>query len=93
MVRDSSTVITPSLPTFFIASAMMVPICVSELAEMVPTCAIMSPVTGFDSLFSAPPEDTPFSSRLPMMDSTALSMPRFRAIGFAPAATVFTPSR
>jgi hypothetical protein len=57
MVRDSSTVMTPSLPTFFIASAMMVPICESELAEMVPTCAIMSPETGLESLLSAPPTD------------------------------------
>ena len=48
MVRDSSTVMTPSLPTFFMASAMMVPICVSELAEMVPTWAIMSPETGLE---------------------------------------------
>ncbi len=93
MVRDSSTVMTPSLPTLFIASAMMVPICSSELAEMVPTCAIMSPETGFDNLFSAPPWTTPSLSRLPMMASTALSMPRFSAIGLAPAATVFTPSR
>jgi len=36
---------TPSLPTFFMASAMMPPICLSLLAEMVPTCAIMSPLT------------------------------------------------
>ncbi len=93
MVRDSSTVMTPSLPTFFIASAMMVPICASELAEMVPTWAIMSPETGLESLESAPPMTAPCSSRLPMMASTALSMPRFSAIGFAPAATVLTPSR
>src|SRR5438045_186481 len=38
----SSTVITPSLPTFFIASAMKRPISASPLAEMVPTCAISS---------------------------------------------------
>jgi hypothetical protein len=31
---------TPSLPTFFIASAMMLPICLSLLALIVPTCAI-----------------------------------------------------
>jgi hypothetical protein len=93
MVRDSSTVMTPSLPTFFIAAAMMVPICESELAEMVPTCAIMSPVTGLENSESAPPVTTPFSSRLPMMASTALSMPRLSAIGLAPAATVLTPSR
>ena len=93
MVRDSSTVMTPSLPTLFMASAMMVPICESELAEMVPTWAIMSPETGLESLVSAPPTTTPFSSRLPMMASTALSMPRLSAMGLAPAATVLTPSR
>src|SRR6266516_5909279 len=38
----SSTVITPSLPTFFIASAMKRPISGSPLAEMVPTWAISS---------------------------------------------------
>src|ERR1051326_8782191 len=38
----SSTVITPSLPTFFMASAMNRPISASPLAEMVPTWAISS---------------------------------------------------
>ena len=52
MVLDSSTVITPSLPTFFIASAMMSPMVASLLAEIVPTCAIMSPETGFDSFLN-----------------------------------------
>jgi len=47
MVLDSSTVITPSLPTLFIASAMMLPIVESPFAETVPTCAIASPLTGF----------------------------------------------
>ncbi len=37
MVFDSSTVITPSLPTLSIASAMMWPISSSALAEIVPT--------------------------------------------------------
>src|SRR4029453_14201320 len=36
----SSTVITPSLPTFCMASAIMSPIAFSPLAEMVPTWAI-----------------------------------------------------
>src|SRR5216683_2725694 len=36
----SSTVITPSLPTFFIASARNWPISASPFAEIVPTCAI-----------------------------------------------------
>src|SRR5215469_14547221 len=82
MVLDSSTVITPSLPTFFMASAMIPPICLSLLAEMVPTWAIMSPLT---SLWSFLISST--------ATSTARSMPRFRAVGLAPAATVFTPSR
>src|ERR1043166_3160180 len=40
MVLDSSTVITPSSPTFFIASAMMLPMVMSLLAEMLPTGVI-----------------------------------------------------
>ena len=82
MVFDSSTVMTPSLPTFFIASAMVLPMVSSPLAEMVPTCAIMSPETGFENFFTSS-----------TTTSTAFSMPRFSAIGFAPAATLFTPSR
>src|SRR6266478_3140646 len=82
IVLDSSTVMTPSLPTFFMASAMMPPICLSLLAEMVPTCAIMSPLTSRESFL--------ISSTA---TSTARSMPRLRAVGLAPAATVFTPSR
>src|SRR5713226_1314702 len=82
MVRDSSTVMTPSLPTFFMASAMMPPICLSLLAEMVPTCAIISPLTSRESFL--------ISSTA---TSTARSMPRLSAVGLAPAATVFTPSR
>src|SRR6266576_2570727 len=82
MVFDSSTVITPSLPTLFIASAMMLPIVESPFAETVPTWAIASPLTGFAKrLISS------------IARSTALSMPRLSAMGFAPAATVFTPSR
>ena len=36
----SSTVIVPSLPTLSMASAMILPITVSPLAEMVATCSI-----------------------------------------------------
>src|SRR5271156_6204991 len=82
IVLDSSTVMTPSLPTFFIASAMIEPICLSLLAEIVPTCAIMSPLTSLWSLLISP-----------TATSTDFSMPRLRAMGLAPAATVFTPSR
>ena len=94
MVFDSSTVITPSLPTFFMASAMILPMVSSLFAEMVPTCAIMSPVTGLENWLSAPsPLRTPSASAVPTTATTAFSIPRLRAIGFAPAATVFTPSR
>src|SRR4029077_8488030 len=48
--RASSTVMTPSLPTFSIASEMMRPISSSLLAEMVPTWAMSLPSTGLASL-------------------------------------------
>src|SRR5512147_1989528 len=79
----SSAVITPSLPTFSMARASMSPISFSPLAEMVPTWAILALVDTcrervFSSLITA---------------STAMSMPRFRSIGFIPAATALPPSR
>src|ERR1035438_4210707 len=46
---------TPSLPTVFIAPAMISPISWSPLAEMVPTWATEPSPTGFDNLPSAPP--------------------------------------
>src|SRR5215475_10521575 len=79
----SSTVITPSLPTFFIASEIILPIDLSPLAAMAPTCATSS-------------EPVIFLARALMSSttaSTAMSMPRLRSIGFMPAATDFTPSR
>ena len=82
MVLDSSTVMTPSLPTFFMASAITSPMVESLLAEMRPTCAIISPETGLDNFL--------ISSTA---SSTAFSMPRLIAMGFAPAVTAFTPSR
>ena len=73
---------------------MMSPISWSPLAEMVPTWATEPSFTGFDSLPSAPPSvHLPSLSRVPMIAVTAFSMPRFSAVGLAPAATVFTPSR
>jgi hypothetical protein len=42
MPLASSTVMVPSLPTLSIASAMISPISVSQLAETVATCAISS---------------------------------------------------
>jgi hypothetical protein len=41
-VLASSTVIIPSLPTFFVASPMILPIALSPLVEIVPTWAISS---------------------------------------------------
>ncbi|GBD44574.1 hypothetical protein HRbin40_02063 [bacterium HR40] len=79
----SSTVITPSLPTFCMASASMRPISRSPLAEMVPTCATSSLVVTALARFL----------RSATTASTARSMPRLRSIGFMPAATAFTPSR
>src|SRR5215831_19957021 len=79
----SSTVMTPSLPTFFMASAMNLPTSASPLAEMVPTWAISS----FEVTFLE------FFSRSATTASTARSIPRFRSIGFMPAATDLAPSR
>ena len=80
---DSSTVMTPSLPTFFMASAILAPISLSPLAEMVPTWATSSlEVTFLDLVFSSA-----------TTAATAMSTPRFRSIGLEPAATDLAPSR
>src|SRR5690349_3958163 len=79
----SSTVMTPSLPTLRMASARKRPISVSPLAEMVPIWAISS----FEVIFL----DEALTAATTA--STARSMPRFRSIGFMPAATDLTPSR
>ena len=78
----SSTVMTPSLPTLSIASA------------------IISPIAGRRRRSrrwrrSAPWSRPPWRSRAAAADtaSTAFSMPRLRAIGLAPAATLRRPSR
>ena len=62
---------------------MILPMVSSLLAEMEPTCAIsLEVVVALEAFFSC-------STRA----ITALSMPRFRSIGFMPAATYFMPSR
>ena len=79
----SSTVMTPSLPTFCIAWAIILPILVSPLDEMVPTWATSA-------------DDPTFLARFSMSlttAATAMSMPRLRSIGFMPAATDLAPSR
>jgi hypothetical protein len=78
----SSTVMTPSLPTFSMALAIMSPISLSPLAEMAPTWAISWLVVTFLEVFLI--SSTTFR--------TAFSTPRFRSIGFMPAATDLVPS-
>ncbi len=78
----SSTVMTPSLPTFCIALAIILPTVASPFDEMVPTCATSA-------------DEPTFFARFLMSSTTALtamSMPRLRSIGFMPAATDLTPS-
>ena len=79
----SSTVITPSLPTFAIASAIIEPRVLSPFAEIVPTW----PISSFDFTFL----ERFFRSATTA--STAFWIPRLRSIGFMPAATDFEPSR
>src|SRR5487761_298875 len=77
----SSTVMTPSLPTLSIASAMRLPIC-SLWLEIAATWATSScPLTGMESLL--------ISSTTA---STALSIPILSCIGLAPAVTLRKPS-
>ena len=78
----SSMVMTPSLPTFSMASARISPIMVSPLALMVPTWVIsVLPLVGFDCCLRC---STTFS--------TAASMPRLMSMGLLPAATRRAPS-
>src|ERR1700676_567870 len=82
VVFDSSTVMTPSLPTAFIASEISLPIS-SSLAEIDATCAIFSGVSTFWTSFSISAT----------VISTALSMPFLMSSGFEPAVTLRRPSR
>src|SRR5947208_2225382 len=82
-VLDSSTVITPSLPTFSIASAIRLPIVLSLFEAIVATWAIsFLSFVDFESFFSS-------SVTAP----TAASTPRLSPIGLAPAVTLRSPSR
>src|SRR5689334_8929155 len=78
----SSTVIVPSLPTLSIASAIILPMTLSEFAEIVATCSI--------SLFSLTVLLRFLSSDT--TTSTAFSMPRLMYIGDEPAVTDLRPS-
>ena len=73
---------TPSLPTFSMASASMLPIVVSPLALMVPTWAMVAlSFVGTASFFTSA-----------TTSATAASMPFLRSMGLAPASTSFRPS-
>ena len=55
MPLPSSTVMTPSLPTLSMASAIISPTLVSPLAEIEPTCAIAElSLHGDDSFLTSP---------------------------------------
>ena len=73
----SSTVMTPSLPTFSMALASMLPISRSPFEAIVPTWAISSVLLILIDIF--------LSSAV--MSSTAFSMPSFMWTGLTPAAT------
>ncbi len=73
---------TPSRPTFSIASAIISPIEASLFAEMAPTWAISLRV----------PQGLARRLSSAITASTAWSMPRFRSMGFMPATTYFMPS-
>jgi hypothetical protein len=79
--EPSSTVITPSLPTFSIASAMMSPMFVGVGGDRADLGDFLVSATACSA------------SSARRRRRTALSMPRFRSIGFMPAATAFMPSR
>ena len=79
----SSTVIVPSCPTFSMASAMMLPMVVSPLAEIDAMAAMSGrPLTGTDIFLSSS-----------TTQATALSMPRLTAMASAPAVTASVPCR
>ena len=82
-VFPSSTVMTPSLPTFSNASAIMPPIFGSLLAEMPATWAISSFLDSFR---------VSVVSRCSIALATALSIPFLTAIGLAPAVMFRRPS-
>src|SRR6185369_12343959 len=81
-VEPSSTVMTPSRPTFSIASAISSPMA-GSWAEIVATCAMSARLR----------TSTAFLSSSSLIFAAAASMPRLRLIGSAPAATLRSPSR
>ena len=81
-VFPSSTVITPSLPTFSMASAMSLPISGSLFADTVATCSISSLVSIFLDSFLR------FSTTF----LAAFSIPLLMSMGLAPPVIALRPS-
>ena len=81
-VFDSSTVMTPSLPTLSIASAMISPTwgSAAEIDAVAAICSLVSTSLAVMASCST-------------TRATAFSMPFFRLIGLAPAVTLRRPSR
>ena len=75
--------ITPSVFTRCIASAINLPIASSPFAEIFATCSIFSNLS---------PTASAWLAMLSTTLATALSIPRFKSIGFAPAVTFFKPT-
>jgi hypothetical protein len=73
---------TPSLLTLAIACAINLPTLLSLFAEIVATCSIFSLLS---------PTFLDCFCKSFTIQFTALSMPLFRSIGLAPAATFFNP--
>src|SRR6266550_2606991 len=86
----SSTVMTPSLPTFSIASAIMSPIVRSPLAETVPTCAISSrPFVSFEA-FLAPSVKIARASTVAVVVPSPATSEVFDATSFTICAPMFS---
>ena len=81
VVEDSSTVMTPSLPTLSKASASRSPISRSWLET-----------EATDAIWALPSTGVEISPSFSESASTAFSMPRLRAAGAAPEATLRRPS-
>ncbi len=82
IVEPSSTVMTPARPTLPIASAISSPT-EASWAETVATLAMSA----------SPATSIALASSASLTAATALSMPRLRPVGLAPAVTLRRPSR
>mmetsp|Transcript_121331 Transcript_121331/g.241690 ORF Transcript_121331/g.241690 Transcript_121331/m.241690 type:complete len:274 (+) Transcript_121331:999-1820(+) len=80
---DSSREMTPLLPTFAIASAIILPASSSPPAEIAPTCKILSR--------SSSPTGREIRAISPTTNSVAFTMPFLNCTGLAPPTNCFKP--